>query len=114
TLYSLLWSVATIGDEPAGTHTLSSHRIGTAIKMLDDSKQITEDAMASLEFTYIDAIEQAEAKPTNLERQLAKSPLLYVQILSYLYRRIDGGEDPAEWKIQNPEAATATANRAYS
>lgn len=113
-LYSLLWSVATIGDEPAGTHTLSAHRIATAIGMLDDSKQITEDAMASLEFTFIDAIEHAEAKATNLERQLAKSPLLYVQILSYLYRRVDDGEDPAEWKIQNQEVATATANRAHS
>lgn len=114
TLYSLLWNVATIGSEPAGTHLLSSHSIEKAIDMLDDSKQIPEDAMASLEFTYIDAIERAKGKATNLERQLAKSPLLYVQILSYLYKRIDDGEDPAEWKIQNPELVTATASRAHS
>lgn len=114
TLYSLLLSVATIGNEPAGTHMLSGHSIAKAIAIMDESKQIAEDAMASLEFTYIDAIEQARAKATNLERQLASSPLLYVQVLSYLYRRIDGGEDPVEWKIQNPELAAATASRAHS
>lgn len=113
-LFSLLHNVSTIGDETAGTHLLSAHSIGKAISMLDDSKQIAEDALASLEFTYIDAIEQARGKATNLERQLAKSPLLYVQVLSYLYRRIDGGEDPADWKIQNPELAAATANRAHA
>lgn len=113
-LFSLLHSVATIGNEPAGTNLLSAHSIGKAISVLDNSKQIAEDALASLEFIYIDAIEQARGKATNLERQLAKSPLLYVQILSYLYRRVDGGDDPAEWRIQNPELATATASRAHS
>ncbi|MBP6749418.1 MAG: hypothetical protein KA144_07255 [Xanthomonadaceae bacterium] len=113
-LYSLLWSVARIGDEPTGTQMLSGHRIAKAIAILDESKQIAEDSMASLEFTFIDAIEQSRAKATNLERQLAKSPLLYVQILSYLYRRVDDGEDPVEWRIQNPELAAATANRAHS
>jgi len=113
-LYSLLWCVATVGDESADAQMLSAHSIGKAIGMLNESRQITEEAMASLEFTYIDAIEQARFKATNLERQLAKSPLLYVQILSYLYRRVDGGEDPAEWRISSPAVATATASRAHS
>lgn len=113
-LYSLLGNIATIGNEPAGTHLLSAHSIRKAIDILDKSKQISEDAMASLEFTYIDAIEQARGNAANLERQLAKSPILYVQALSYLYRRSDDGEDPAEWKIQNPEVAAATASRAHS
>lgn len=113
-LFELLRSVATIGNEPPGSHLLSAHSIGKAISMLDESKQIPEDAMASIEFTYIDAIERSKGKATNLERQLAKSPLLYVQVLSYLYRRVDGGEDPAEWKIEDPELARATANRAHA
>lgn len=114
TLHMLLRSIATIGDEPADAHLLSAHRIEKAISLLDESKQIAEDAMASLEFTYIDAIEQARGKARNLERQLATSPMLYVQVLSYLYRRADEGEDPADWKIQDPELAAATARRAHA
>jgi len=113
TILDLLRSVATEGNEPKGSNLLSAHNLAKAISILNERSDVPKDTLAPIEFTYIDAIEQAHGKIPNLERQLAESPLLYVQVLSYLYRRNDNGEDPQEWKISDPEIATALAGRAH-
>ena len=41
----------------------------------------------------------------NLERQIEDSPVLFVQALALLFKRDDGGDDPPEWRIENPASA---------
>lgn len=113
-LLDLLRAVATEGNEPTGTNLLSAHSIEEAIGILDERNDVAKDALASLEFIYIDAIEQTGGKVPNLERQLAESPIMYVQLLSYVYRRSDNGADPQEWQVSDPEAASALAQRAHT
>ena len=49
----------------------------------------------------------------NLESQIAQSPALFVQAVALAYKRSDEGEDPPEWRIENPEQRAAVASAAH-
>jgi hypothetical protein len=69
--------------------------------------------MARLEFLFIRALDHTEHGIRNLERQLAESPRLFVQVLALAFKRNDGGQDPPEWRIQT-EHREALWSAAYS
>jgi hypothetical protein len=49
----------------------------------------------------------------NLQRQIAETPILFVQAVGLTYKRKDGGEDPPDWHIPNEEARRNVSTRAY-
>lgn len=61
--------------------------------------------MARLEFGYCKALVQTGRGVRNLGRQLVADPTQYVQMLSYIYRRDDDGEDPKGWQIDDERQA---------
>jgi len=109
-LKRLLTDVATVGAEPAGTFQLDAHEISEALESLDGRAGIASDDMAQMEFRFISALERSQHGIPNLERQIAESPLLFVQAVALLYKRSDNGEDPPEWRIDDPERRTAVAS----
>lgn len=112
-LKRLLYDVATIDAEPAGHFKLESYYISKALDSLDGRAGITRDEMAQLEFLFMDALDHSEHGIPNLEAQIAESPVLFVQAVAFAYKRRDKGEDPPEWKIENPEQRMAVASAAH-
>src|SRR5439155_23729598 len=69
--------------------------------------------MARLEFLFVQALEHSKHRIPNLEKQVGKSPALFVQALALTYRRKDGGEDPPEWGVKDTEHRSGVATAAY-
>lgn len=109
-LKKLLTDAATVDAEPVGTFQLSSHDISAALQSLDGRAGLTIDDMAQLEFRFVGALDRTGHGIPNLERQIAESPLLFVQAVVLLYKRSDDGEDPPEWRIDDSERHAAVAS----
>jgi hypothetical protein len=111
-LKRLLLAVATVDDEPAGRFQFNEHDISAALQSLDGRAGVSSDELAHLEFMFIGALSHGKRGIPHLERQVAESPALYMQAMALLYKRSDGGEDPAEWRIEDSERRTAAATAA--
>ena len=111
-LIRLLTEVATNDSERTGTWQIDGFSVGEAFKVLS-GRGVSEAELARLEFMYLSALERSEYGIPNLERELAKSPSLFVETLALIYRRDDGGEDPPELRKPSKEAASSLAPQAY-
>ena len=109
-LKRLLTDVATVDAEPVDTFQPSPHDISAALDSLDGRVGVTQDDMAQLEFRFISALDRTGHGIQNLERQVAESPLLFVQAVVLMYKRRDDGEDPPEWRIDDSERRAAVAS----
>ena len=89
--------------------------ISRALDALDGRPGVTQAEMAQLEFTFIGALDEHESNHgiPNLEREIQKSPILFVQALALIFKRDDGGDDPPEWQIENPAQRNALTTAAY-
>ncbi len=109
-LKRLLTDVATVGKEPQGTFRLDAHDISEALDALDGRAGVTVNDMAQMEFRFVSALDHSKHGIPNLERQIAESPLLYMQVMALLWKRSDDGEDPPEWRIDDPERRGSVAS----
>jgi addiction module HigA family antidote len=112
-LKRLLLSVATSTAEPPGILQLDPYDVSAALESLDGRPGVTPDEMAQLEFMYISALDRSEHGIPNLERRIAESPSLFVQVLALVYKRRDEGQDPPEWRIDDVDRAAAVALAAH-
>jgi hypothetical protein len=111
-LKRLLRDVATVNAEPADHFRLDRHYIAEALNALDGRAGVTRDEMAQLEFLVLDALDDTHHGIPNLESQISESPEMFVQLLALAYKRSDAGEDPPEWRIENPDQKAAVARAA--
>ena len=112
-LKRLLPEVGTCDAEEAGTYRMDGYHLSEALDILQKRSGVSEEEMSRLEFLFVRVLEHQPHRIPNLEKQLGKSPALYVQVLGLIYRRKDGGEDPPEWKVEDAERASARATAAY-
>jgi addiction module HigA family antidote len=112
-LKRLLRDVATVNAEPAGQFKPDRYYISEGLDSLQGRAGVTRDEMAQLEFLFIEALDHSEHGIPNLESQIAQSPALFVQAVALVYKRSDEGEDPPEWRIENPEQRAVVASAAY-
>jgi len=112
-LKRLLREVGTSGSEASGTYQMSAYDISEALDALQKRVGVSEEEMASLEFLFVTALEHTPRRIPNLEKQVGKSPALFVQALALTCRRRDGGEDPPEWKTKDAENSSAVATATY-
>ena len=108
-LKRLLYAVATVTAEPEDHYRLEAYRISEALEFLDGRPGVSPDEMAQLEFMYVQALDGSKHRFPNLERQISESPEAFFQALSCAFRRRDHGEDPPEWRIDDPERRAAMA-----
>lgn len=85
------------------THRIEPYQISEALNSLDERMGVSSEEMAQLEFLYIDALELSEHGIPNLERQLAQSPDLFMQVLALAYPYHDHGKDPTELRTEDSE-----------
>ena len=102
-----------MGAEPAGHYQLEAYRVSEALKSLNGRTGVSSDEMARLELLFVEALDHGEHGIPNLERQIAESPTLFVQMLALVFKRKDDGQDPPEWRIENPERRAGLASAAY-
>lgn len=113
-LKRLLRDVATVDAEPTGQFQLDRYYVSEALKSLDGRAGVTRDEMAQLEFLFMDvSVHHDEHGIPNLEALVAESPSLFAQAVALAYKRRDGGEDPPEWRIDDPAKRVAVATTAY-
>ena len=112
-LKSLLYAVATVDNEPIGHYQFDAYQISEALNSLNERNGASPDEMAWLEFCFVEALERSKYGIPNLERQIAESPVLFVQVLALLYKRKDDRQDPPEWRIADPERRDSLVSAAY-
>lgn len=112
-LKRLLRDVATVDAEPAGHFKLDRYYISEALDSLDGCAGVTRDEMAQLEFLFMEALDDSKHGIPNLESQIAQSPVLFVQAVALAYKRSGEGEDPPEWRIENPNQRSTVASSAH-
>jgi hypothetical protein len=112
-LKKLLHDVATVNAEPAGHFKIQGYQISKGLDSLDGRAGVTRDEMAQLEFLFIGALDRSKHGIPNLESQIAQTPAVFAQAVVLAYKRSDEGEDPPEWRIENPEQRAAVALAAH-
>ena len=113
-LKRLLLDAATVDAETADLYRLKAYQISEAMESLDGRPGVTPDEMARLESMYIKALDHSEHGIPNLERRIVESPVDFVQVLALGFKRRDNGQDPPEWRIEDPEQRAGMASAAYS
>ncbi len=112
-LRQILQDVATVGDEGSDRYRLDAHDLSGALSSLGGRPGVTEAEMAHLEFLYVSALDRTEHGIPNLERQISQSPSLFAQAVALTYKRQDDGEDPAAWRIEDPERRATVATTTH-
>ena len=110
----LLFDMASADLEPEGHYRPEAYQISEALSDLDGRSSVSREDMVRLEFTYLLALDHSEHGIPNLERSISQSPIGFVQILALLFKRDDGGQDPAEWHTEDAEKRAALGSAAYS
>ena len=115
-LIKLLKEVATNASEPEGHYQVQSYEIEEALKSLDARDDVDRVELAELEYVYVEALSPTERyKVPNLSREIARSPVTFIQMLALCFKRDDDGKDPGEWRLPtDPEHRQSLARRAYS
>ncbi|MGY4259345.1 addiction module HigA family antidote [Bradyrhizobium sp. USDA 4516] len=106
-LFDLMVAIAA-STEASGTYQLDRHDLREAFRVLTASGEVGTDAMAGLEFQFIDIFDDEEARPENLERQIGQNPELFVQAVAFSFKRSDDAVDPPELRADE----TQLSNRA--
>ena len=110
----LLWAIATRTSDTEVYYDLDAYYISNALDSLGGRDGIVDDEMAQLEFAFINALRDSEHGIPFLERQIERSPILFVQALALMFRRDDDGQDPSEWQIEDAEKRKNLAHAAHS
>lgn len=93
---------------------IAPYEIERAFTVLNERQDQTRADLAGLEFHYLDVLEQSQYGIPNLERELAAAPASVIQMLAWLYRRSDGGEDPPGLLPDAPEDRERASAKAYT
>ena len=112
-LKRLLAALVEAAPPPGRQFEVESWRLSKALDALDGRPGVTVDEMAQLEFAFIDTLDDSEHGIPNIERRVAESPALFVQALALFTPRDDNGQDPMEWRVDDPERRDALGDAAY-
>jgi hypothetical protein len=85
------------GEEPDGPFP-DSHSLDEVFQLLDTEPGVSDHQIASLELPYVPLLcsygHRNHARTLAVHRELARDPELFVQLLSWHYRRRDGAIEP--------------------
>jgi addiction module HigA family antidote len=112
-LYDLLVAIARGSGEEPKSYMLDQSSLSDAFEALNSANEVGTEAMAALEFQYIDIFDSTRVKPVNLEKQIAESPEWFVQAIRYTFKRGDGNIDPPEPRADDDNYQFKRASSAY-
>ena len=94
-----------VPEEMEGETLEFQHAVESAFQVLDRRPDVPVERSIQLEFRLFALLERIGRGTPVADRQIASDPAFFVQLVSRLYGRSDGGADPVEWSIANPEAS---------
>lgn len=92
---------------------LNAGNISDALDALSASGQASVAELAQLEYLFINALSHSQRGIPNLERQIEEAPGDFVQLVSLLYKRDDGGVDPPEQRLPEGERGQSIGENVY-
>ena len=112
-LKRLLAALIEAAPPPGRQFEVEPWRLSKALDALASRPGVTVDEMAQLEFAFIDTLDRSDHGIPNIERRVAESPALFVHALALFTTRDDDGQDPMEWRVDDPERRDALGHAAY-
>jgi addiction module HigA family antidote len=113
-LKRLLFALGTASGEKPEPGRLQPYEISEALDALGRRSGISVDEMAQLEFMYLKVLDHSRHGIPNLEKQIARSPGMYVEAIALTYKRTDGQEEPPEWRFEDKERHSRIASATYT
>ncbi|RVT44734.1 helix-turn-helix domain-containing protein [Rheinheimera sediminis] len=117
-LYRLLSDIARGEDEDTEHYRLDSYHVRTAFKLINATTKLTLDEKAWLEFAYMEMLssrstgERSSNSIPNLEKYIENHPEVFVQAITWAYKRKDELSDPEELQISD-KSRDNLAKRGY-
>lgn len=113
-LIRLLNEIATNASEP-DSHFPRQHNIEEAFNSLNKRDDVKRSELSRLEYLYVQVLTPfSEYGIPNLSKDIAESPVLFMQLLAMCFGRKDDGKDPEEWNLPTePEHRKQAGTNAY-
>ncbi|MEJ2911684.1 helix-turn-helix transcriptional regulator [Pseudoalteromonas sp. C12FD-1] len=117
-LYHLLSDIAKGRDEDSGQYRLDSYHVRKAFKLVNATPELSLNEKAGLEFAYMEMLssrlsgDRSDNAIPNLEKYVEIHPEVFVQAITWAYKRKDGLSDPSEFQVP-VENQENLANRGY-
>ena len=90
------------------------HHVAELMQILDNRDDVEREALATLEWNYLEVLEHSQRPAKALLAELSEQPKLFVDLLKAVYRKSDEDGDADEPVPEIPEIAQAVASRAYA
>ena len=104
-LVQMLSAIAEKSRDKAGEYKPDEYYVRLAFHLIDLNPELTVEEKVGLEFTYIEVLTRPfrgkdQQQIPNLELYIEEHPELFVRAVVWTYKRGDGGEDPAEFRVR--------------
>lgn len=111
----LLNAIAKNASEHDNNYKPSRHNIEQSLKTLNERDDFDRMELIKLEYLYVDILySHSSYGIPNLAKEVSESPLFFMQLVAYSFKRRGSGSDPAEWNVpQDEEAKRIAATKAY-
>jgi hypothetical protein len=93
--------------------TMLSHNVGVILDHLDTDPTVSEQEIASLEFSYFDALRYSRRSTRTLHRALARDPGFFVYLIKLIFFP-EEGSNVVETDFVDPAKAQDLASHAYN
>lgn len=115
TIVELLNAIANSSSENDSHYKPSKYNIETGLKTLNERSDFDRMELVKLEYLYVDILSSHSSYGIpNLAKEISESPLLFMQLIAYRFKRKDSKEDPTEWNIpQDVDRRRELASKAY-
>lgn len=101
-----------MGEANGNEATMFQHHVAEILALLDERDDVDRDALAMLEWKYLQLLEHSRRSPKVLLRALSEHPGLFIEMLSAVFKPSEeSGVEESE--PPDPEQARAVATQAY-
>jgi hypothetical protein len=92
-------------------HSMFLFSVEELLQRLDKAHDVSEDRVASLEYTYLAMLEHSRRPPVVLHKTLSTSPEFFVKVLRSVYR--PASDSGVEEAVEDTKRARSLAGHAY-
>lgn len=111
---TILRDCATVPPDHDRGYQLTGHDIAQALQTLSDRTDVSHESLAQLEFFYLQALDHTDYRLSNLNRQIAEHPQMFVEAIIYAYKRSDDAQDPERYRAPDDESMKNLASNAHA
>lgn len=111
-LKAMLEAIAFVEPEEIEPYRINPSSLARAFETLN-RRHVGSEVMSRLELLFAEGLQDTRYGTPNLEEELAKTPALFAELVTWVYRRRDADEHAPEWAIDDPDRREALGRKAY-